>query len=95
MKIPRWLEQYVGGRLHFTHVQGHDFPDDLDTYKLVIHCGACVTNRREVLSRIIRCREAQVPITNYGLVIAFSLGIFDRALEPFPAALEIYRNGKS
>ena len=90
VKIPRWLEQYVGGKLHFTHVQGHDFPDDLDTYKLIIHCGACVTNRREILSRIIRCREAQVPITNYGLVIAFSLGIFDRALEPFPAALEVY-----
>jgi len=95
VKIPRWLEQYVGGKLHFTHIQGHDFPDDLDTYKLIIHCGACVTNRREVLSRIIRCREAQVPITNYGLVIAFSLGIFDRALEPFPAALEVYRSGKS
>ena len=95
VKIPRWLEQYVGGKLHFTHVQGHDFPDDLDTYKLIIHCGACVTNRREVLSRIIRCREAQVPITNYGLVIAFSLGIFDRALEPFPAALEVYQSGKS
>jgi len=92
VKIPRWLTQYVGAELDFQHIQGHDFPDDLSPYKLVIHCGACVTNRREVLSRIMRCRQAGVAITNYGLVIAYSLGIFERALEPFPAVLEIYKN---
>ncbi|NMC75579.1 MAG: [FeFe] hydrogenase H-cluster maturation GTPase HydF [Geobacteraceae bacterium] len=91
VKIPRWLRQYVGGKLEFTHVQGHDFPDDLGSYKLAIHCGACMWNRREVLSRIIRCQQAGVPITNYGLAIAYSLGIFERALKPFPSALEIYR----
>lgn len=91
VKIPRWLMQYVGGALAFRTVQGHDFPEDLSPYKLVIHCGACVTNRREVLSRILRCRQQGVPITNYGLTIAYSLGIFERALEPFPAALEAYR----
>ncbi len=91
VKIPRWLRQYVGSKLNFEHIQGHDFPDDLTKYKLVIHCGACVTNRREVLSRIQKCRAAGVPITNYGLVIAFSLGIFERALQPFPAALEACR----
>jgi [FeFe] hydrogenase H-cluster maturation GTPase HydF len=91
IKIPRWLTQYVGGELRFDHVQGHDFDQKLSDYKLVIHCGACTTNRREVLSRIMRCRQAGVPISNYGLVIAYSLGIFERALEPFPAALEIYR----
>jgi [FeFe] hydrogenase H-cluster maturation GTPase HydF len=91
VKIPRWLTQYVGGKLEFTHVQGHDFPEDLSPYKLVVHCGACTVNRREVLSRIMRCRQAGVPFTNYGLAIAFSLGIFERALEPFPAALEVYR----
>lgn len=91
VKIPRWLTQYVGGKLEFTHVQGHDFPDDLGEYKLVVHCGACMTNRREMLTRILECRRAGVPITNYGLVIAYSLGIFERALEPFPAALDIYR----
>jgi len=90
VKIPRWLTQYVGGPLQFEHVQGHDFPADLSPYKLVIHCGACTTNRREVLSRILRCQQAGVPITNYGLVIAYSLGIFERALEPFPAALAAY-----
>ncbi len=88
VKIPRWLTQYVGGKLEFTHVQGHDFPDDLAEYKLVIQCGSCMLNRREVLSRIVHCREAGVPITNYGLAISYSLGIFARALSPFPAALE-------
>jgi [FeFe] hydrogenase H-cluster maturation GTPase HydF len=95
VKIPRWLTQYVGGKLHFDHVQGHDFPDNLPDYKLVIHCGACTTNRREVLSRVLRCRQAGVPMTNYGLVIAFSLGIFERALGPFPAALEAFTEGSS
>jgi len=91
VKIPRWLTQYVGGKLHFETVQGHDYPDDLRTFKLVIHCGACVLNRREMLTRLLRCREAGVPVSNYGLVIAYSLGILERALEPFPAALDIVR----
>jgi [FeFe] hydrogenase H-cluster maturation GTPase HydF len=92
VKLPRWLRQYVGGKLEFTHVQGHDFPDDLSSYKLVVHCGACMWNRREVLSRVLRCQQVGVPITNYGLAIAFSLGIFERALKPFPAALEVYHS---
>lgn len=91
VKIPRWLTQYVGGKLDFTTVQGQDFPDDLSPYKLVIHCGACMWNRRTMLNRILQCRRAGVPITNYGLVIAYSLGIFERALQPFPAALEAYQ----
>jgi [FeFe] hydrogenase H-cluster maturation GTPase HydF len=88
VKIPRWLTQYTGASLQFTHVQGRDFPADLSPYGLVVHCGNCTGNRREMLSRIHRCREAGVPITNYGLTIAYSLGIFERALAPFPAALE-------
>ena len=91
VKIPRWLRQYVGGKLGFDHVQGHDFPADLSPYKLVVHCGGCMWNRREMLSRILRCRQAGVPIANYGMTIAWSLGIFERALEPFPAALDTYR----
>lgn len=87
VKIPRWLRQYVGSHLEFDTVQGHAFPDDLSPWKLVIHCGACMWNRREMMSRLLRCQEAGVPITNYGLAIAYSLGIFERALEPFPAAL--------
>lgn len=95
VKIPRWLMQYVGGEMHFEHYAGHDFPHDLSPYKLVIHCGACVHNRREVLSRIAFCRHAGIPITNYGLSIAYSLGIFERALEPFPAALDAYHSEKA
>ena len=88
VKIPRWLTQYVGATLEFSHVQGRDFPSDLAPYRLVVHCGNCMGNRREMMSRIHRCRVAGVPITNYGLTIAYSLGIFERALAPFPAALE-------
>lgn len=91
VKIPRWLTQYVGGKLEFDTVQGHDFPEDLTKYKLVVHCGACMWNRREMLSRLHQCRQAGVPVTNYGMAIAYSLGILEKALAPFPAALEVYR----
>ena len=92
VKIPKWLNRYVGGKLNFTTVQGQDFPDDVSPYKLIIHCGACMWNRRLMLNRILNCRRANVPITNYGLVISYSLGIFERALGPFPAALQAFKN---
>lgn len=95
VKIPRWLTQYVGGKLNFTTYAGHDFPENLSEYKLIIHCGGCMTNRREILSRIMKAKQANVPITNYGLTIAYSLGIFERALEPFPAAKEIFDEFKN
>ncbi|MCG6190372.1 [FeFe] hydrogenase H-cluster maturation GTPase HydF [Maribellus maritimus] len=91
VKIPRWLTQYVGGKLQIDSIRGHDFPENISDYKLIIHCGACMWNRREMLSRIIKAKQADVPITNYGLTIAYSLGIFERALQPFPAALDIYK----
>ncbi len=90
VKIPRWLRQYIGGDLDFDVFQGHDFPDDVGRYQLLIHCGSCMWNRREVLSRTLRCRQAGTPITNYGLAIAYTLGVFERALQPFPAALDTY-----
>lgn len=86
VKIPRWLTQVVGGPLRIDTVQGLDFPPDLADYKLVVHCGGCTITRRTVLNRLGRCREAGVPVTNYGLAIAASLGILERALSPFPAA---------
>lgn len=95
VKIPRWLRQYTGLPLEVVHVQGHDFPDDLSPFSLVVHCGSCMGNRREMLSRILRCRTAAVPITNYGLTIAYSLGILERALGPFPAALEAFRESRA
>ena len=90
VKIPRWLTQYVGGKLEIDSLRGHDFPEDVSKYRLIIHCGACMWNRKEMLSRIMKAKMANVPITNYGLTIAYSLGIFERALKPFPAALDIY-----
>lgn len=94
VKIPRWLTQYVGGKLTFETIQGHDFPADLTKYKLVVHCGACMWNRREMLSRLLACKRAGVPVTNYGMAIAYSLGILEKALAPFPAALDVYMKGK-
>ncbi|RPJ59404.1 MAG: [FeFe] hydrogenase H-cluster maturation GTPase HydF, partial [Acidobacteria bacterium] len=94
VKIPRWLTQYVGARLEFEHTQGRDFPGDLSPYALVVHCGNCTGNRREMMSRLHRARAAGVPLTNYGLTIAYSLGIFERALAPFPAALETFRGAR-
>jgi [FeFe] hydrogenase H-cluster maturation GTPase HydF len=91
VKIPRWLNQYVGGKLEIGWLRGHDFPKNLSQYKLIIHCGACMWNRREMLTRILLAKKAGVPITNYGLCIAFSLGIFERALRPFPSALSILK----
>ncbi len=84
IKIPRWIRQYAGVELEFVHMQGHDFPRNVGDYSLVVHCGSCMLNRREVISRILRCREAGVPITNYGVAITYSLGQLDRALSPFP-----------
>ena len=94
VKIPRWLQKYLGGDLEFTTVKGRDFPQDLSPYKLVIHCGACMWNRQEMMSRIAECHRQGVPITNYGLVIAYSLGILERALEPFPEALAAYKEAR-
>lgn len=92
VKIPRWLTQYVGGDLRVETVQGHDFPENLSSFQLVIHCGACMINRKEMLMRILKCRQQGVPITNYGLTIAYTLGIFERALAPFPLALNVYQH---
>jgi [FeFe] hydrogenase H-cluster maturation GTPase HydF len=91
VKIPRWLEQFVGGKLEVVVKAGCDYPDDISGFKLIVHCGACVWNRRQMLSRIEQARASGVAITNYGLTIAHSLGILERALSPFPYAREVYR----
>jgi [FeFe] hydrogenase H-cluster maturation GTPase HydF len=94
IKIPRWLEQYVGGKLEFTTTKGRDFPEDLSPFKLVIHCGACMWNRSEMMTRIHECERQGVPISNYGLVIAYVMGILERALEPFPEALAAFQQAR-
>ena len=64
VKIPRWLKQYVGGEIKIDHWRGHDWPENLEEYKLIIHCGGCMWNKREMLSRIMTAKQANVPITN-------------------------------
>lgn len=82
VKIPNLLRKKTGKNLVIENISGHDFPDISD-YKLIIHCGACMTNRREVLSRILIANEKNVPISNYGVVISYCLGILPRALKIF------------
>lgn len=90
VKIPQRLQKFLGFELRIDVVQGRDFPKNLAEYKLVIHCGACMFNRREMLNRIMLCRSFGVPITNYGLLLGYISGIFSRVLEPFPDALTMY-----
>jgi len=86
VKIPRWLQQYVGGKVQCDIYAGKNFPENVKDYKLIIHCGGCMLNRKEMLSRIFKAKQANVPITNYGLTIAFTQGVIERCLEPFPHA---------
>ncbi len=90
VKIPRWLRQYCGCLLEIDIHAGRDFPDNLSDYNLVIQCGGCMHNRREILSRVEKCESAGVPITNYGLCISQTQGVLRRVLQPFPAALDAY-----
>ncbi len=82
VKIPKWLRAKVGADIEFDFVAGSGFPDDLAGFDLVVHCGGCMINRREVLRRIAAVKAAGVPIVNYGVLIAYLHGILDRALEP-------------
>ncbi len=86
VKIPRWLRQRTGKELVFEHASGMKYPRDLKEYALVVHCGACMLNRREMHWRLAQAREAGVPIVNYGVLIAHLQGILPRCLAPFPAA---------
>ena len=78
VKIPKWLQEYLGINLVFTKVNGHDFPEDLEKNKLVIHCGGCMLSRVEMLRRINECQLRGVPITNYGMLISKVFGSLDR-----------------
>ena len=82
VKIPNLLRKKTEKNLIIEHFSGHDFPN-ISEYKLIIHCGACMTNRREILSRIIQANKANIPITNYGITISYCLGILNRATEIF------------
>jgi [FeFe] hydrogenase H-cluster maturation GTPase HydF len=92
VKIPRWLRQLVGGALDFKWSSGTQLPSDLADYKLIVHCGACMINRKEMLHRLMTARAAGVPMVNYGILIAHVLGILPRALRPFPEVRHIFED---
>ncbi len=83
VKLPNWIKKHTGKQIEFTFTSGGEFPSDLSRYSLIIHCGACMINAREMASRIQRAKAAGVPITNYGTAIAHMHGILDRSLSPF------------
>ena len=87
-KIPNWIRRYTGKQPEFVFTSGTEFPDDVSGYKLVVHCGGCMLNEKEMKYRIACCQDQHVPITNYGILIAQITGILKRSLEPFP---EIHR----
>ncbi|SNX54025.1 [FeFe] hydrogenase H-cluster maturation GTPase HydF [Thermoanaerobacterium sp. RBIITD] len=94
VKIPRWIRQIVGGDIQFDYASGMTFPDNLEKYKLIVHCGGCMLNRREMMYRISYAKGKNVPIVNYGLLIAYVQGILPRAIEMFPSARLIYKEGQ-
>ncbi len=89
VKIPRWVRQYTGVDVQFEFSTGGDFPEDLTPYRLVIHCGACMLTDREMRYRRRHADEQKIPMTNYGIVIAYVQGILKRSLQPFPELLSI------
>ena len=88
VKLPGWISGYTGKNLNFEFTSGGEFPDDLSKYALIVHCGACMLNEREMKSRIERAVDAKIPITNYGTAIAQLHGILKRSLSPFPDIAE-------
>jgi [FeFe] hydrogenase H-cluster maturation GTPase HydF len=92
VKLPRWLNEYAGGGLRIDTVPGSSYPEDLSSYKLVVHCGACTLNRREMLRRQELPARAGVAMTNYGVLISFLKNVFPRALRPFPELYSRYEH---
>lgn len=87
VKIPRWLQNHTGKQIQFAFTSGTEFPDDLSPYQLVIHCGGCMLNEREMKYRQKCAADQNTPFTNYGIAIAYMQGILKRSLEIFPDLL--------
>lgn len=92
VKIPGWLKKYTGAELQLHFTSGVEFPEDLSKYKMIIHCGGCTLNEREMKYRIRCASDAGVPITNYGILIAYTQGILSRSVEVFPDVAGILEN---
>ncbi len=95
VKIPRWLRQYLGFDVKIDVYSGKDYPDNLEEYKLVIHCGGCMLTRRQMLFRLQKAIDRGVAVTNYGICISFLQGVLERVLSPFPYALSIYKDTRN
>lgn len=85
VKLPRWIRQYTGKDIDFVFSSGTEFPEDLSPYKLIVHCGGCMLNEREMKYRLACATDQNIPITNYGILIAYMQGILKRSLLPFPS----------
>jgi [FeFe] hydrogenase H-cluster maturation GTPase HydF len=84
VKIPRWIRQYTGKKINFEYASGMKYPNNIEDYALIVHCGGCMLNKREVMYRIDTAKSHHVPIVNYGVLIACVQGILKRTLDPFP-----------
>lgn len=89
VKLPRWIKEYTGKNPEFIFTSGTEFPLDLSPYKMIIHCGACMLNEREMQYRIKCAVDQNIPITNYGITIAYINGILKRTVEPFPQIYQL------
>ena len=89
VKIPRWIRQYTGADIHFETCSGTEFPLDLSPYKMIVHCGGCMLNEREMKYRIACAEDQNIPIANYGMVIAQVTGILKRSVEIFPSLYQL------
>ena len=85
VKLPRWIRQYTGKEPEFVFSSGTEFPADLSPYKMIVHCGGCMLNEREMKYRLACAKDQNIPMTNYGILIAYIQGILKRSIEPFPA----------
>ena len=94
-KIPKWLSEHTGKNFNIETSSGTEYPEDLSKYKLIIHCGGCMLNEREMKYRIENAVKQGIPIVNYGIFIAYVHGILNRSLEPFPEVLEILSEVKN
>ena len=84
VKLPRWIRNYTGKDLEFEYSSGRDFPEDVTKYSLIVHCGGCMLNEREMRYRQKCALDQEIPITNYGIAIAYMQGILKRCVEMFP-----------
>ncbi|HIW41983.1 MAG TPA: [FeFe] hydrogenase H-cluster maturation GTPase HydF [Candidatus Mediterraneibacter vanvlietii] len=89
VKIPRWIREYTGKEIQIETTSGTEFPDDLTKYKLIVHCGGCMLNEREMKYRLSCAQDQGVPMTNYGILIAYVKGILKRSVQVFPEIYEL------